>query len=227
MKKQKLLSCKNLEKKYKIGKILIHVLKNISFSIKKSEMAVILGKSGSGKSTLLHLLAGLDLPNKGSVFFKGKNIYKISNKQMSELRNREFGFIYQFHYLLSDFNILENVMIPVLISNKKRKYANNIAKKILFKVGLDEKKYYYPNELSGGERQRVAIARAIVNKPSIIFADEPTGNLDPLNSNIIFNLLMELNEINKTACLIVTHNLEIANKIPKKLEISNSYLKIK
>lgn len=220
----KLLFCKNLNKTYKKGKIFHHILKNISFSIQTNEMIAILGKSGSGKSTLLHLLAGLDLPDSGSVFFKSKNIYKLSNKKISELRNKEFGFIYQFHYLLSDFNVLENIMIPILISGVEKKYAKKSAKKILLKIGLKKKIHHYPNELSGGERQRVSVARAIVNKPSLIFADEPTGNLDSLNSKIVFNLLKELKETNKTTCLIVTHDPKIANKIPKKLEIKNGYL---
>lgn len=224
MNTSKLLICKNLKKTYKNKKTPIDILKNISFSIKINQMVTILGESGSGKSTLLHLLAGLDLPDSGSVFFKGNNIYKLSNKKISKLRNKEFGFIYQFHHLLSDFNVLENLIVPILISGKKTKYANKIANKILIKIGLKNKKDHYPNELSGGERQRVAVARAIINKPSLIFADEPTGNLDQLNSDIVFDLLKELNKTNKTTCLIVTHDLRIAERIPQKLNIKNGFL---
>lgn len=224
MNKKKLLFCKNLAKSYERKNISYQILKDVSFSIKREDIIVILGKSGSGKSTLLQLLAGLDYPNNGAIFFKGKNINKFSETEMSKFRNQNIGFIYQFHHLLSNFTVLENIMLPLLIYGIKQKKAKKKSLKLINKIGLKNKIYYYPNSLSGGEKQRVAIARSFINKPSLILADEPTGNLDPKNSNIFLKLLLKLKKENKTSCLIATHDLNIANKINKKLKIKNGYL---
>ncbi|WMY94723.1 MAG: lipoprotein-releasing ABC transporter ATP-binding protein LolD [Arsenophonus sp.] len=220
-----LLVCKNLCKFYTEGKIITTVIKNISFSIARKEMIAILGNSGSGKSTLLHLLGGLDIPNSGDIIFNKKNISLLSNKEKAVLRNKELGFIYQFHHLLSDFNALENVMMPLLIAGMSHMQAKKKAYAILESVGLSHRINYYSSELSGGEKQRVVIARAIVNEPSLVLADEPTGNLDLYNSGIIFDLLMELNRKKDTAFLIVTHDLRLAGRLIRHLKIHDGYLK--
>ncbi|MFP3014590.1 MAG: lipoprotein-releasing ABC transporter ATP-binding protein LolD [Arsenophonus sp.] len=219
-----LLVCKNICKSYQDGKILTNILRNISFSINKSEMIAILGNSGSGKSTLLHLLGGLDTPTRGDIIFNGKKINSFSAKEKAKFRNQELGFIYQFHHLLSDFTALENVMIPLLIRGVKRIKAQEEANNILSALGLSHRVNYRSSELSGGERQRVAIARAIINKPSLVLADEPTGNLDLYNADVIFNLLMDLNRKKKMAFLIVTHDLRLASRLTRQLKICNGYL---
>lgn len=219
-----LLSCENLKKIYKNGKLRINILKNVFFTLHSKEIVGIFGKSGSGKSTFLHLMAGLDVPTSGSVFFKKKNISELSSNELSKIRNKEIGFIYQFHHLLMDFNVVENVMIPSLIFGVKKKKSYQIAKKVLTKVGLKNKLNYKPYELSGGERQRVAVARAVVNNPSVVLADEPTGNLDNFNAQIVFNLLRELNEENKISCVIVTHDLNFLNNMTNKIEIIDGRL---
>lgn len=169
------------------------VLHNVSFSIGEGEMMAIVGTSGSGKSTLLHLLGGTDTPTSGDVIFSGQPMSKLSTAARADLRNRELGFIYQFHHLLPDFSALENVAMPLLIGKKKPADIERRAKAMLQAVGLEHRSHHRPSELSGGERQRVAIARALVNKPRLVLADEPTGNLDARNADSIFQLLGELN----------------------------------
>lgn len=188
-----IIKCINLNKSYKDGDFTYTILKNISFQLNKGDIAGIIGKSGSGKTTFLHLLAGLENPTSGDILFNGRLFSSMSSNKMSKFRNIELGFIYQFHHLMLDFNILENVSMPLLISNKSKKDSEEIAYNMLKKFNLEDKIKKYPSELSGGERQRVAVARAFINKPSLIIADEPTGNLDEDNTNIIFNLITELN----------------------------------
>ncbi|MGP1923757.1 MAG: lipoprotein-releasing ABC transporter ATP-binding protein LolD [Arsenophonus sp. NEOnobi-MAG3] len=219
-----LLVCYQLCKSYQDGKISTNILKNISFSINKSEMMAILGSSGSGKSTLLHLLGGLDTPSSGDVIFDGKKINLLSTNGRAELRNQELGFIYQFHHLLADFTALENVMMPLLIGGITHVKAQQKANEILAAVGLSHRINHRSGELSGGERQRVAIARAIVNEPALILADEPTGNLDLYNADVIFDLLMELNREKGTAFLVVTHDLRLAARLTRHLEMRDGYL---
>ncbi|HGJ5903430.1 MAG TPA: lipoprotein-releasing ABC transporter ATP-binding protein LolD [Arsenophonus apicola] len=219
-----LLVCQDLCKSYQDGKISTNVLKNISFSINKSEMMAILGSSGSGKSTLLHLLGGLDTPTSGEVIFNGKKISSLSTSDRAELRNQELGFIYQFHQLLPDFTALENVMMPLLIGGMTRIKAQQKADEMLAAVGLSHRVNHRPAELSGGERQRVAIARAIVNEPALVLADEPTGNLDLHNADVIFDLLLELNQQKGTAFLVVTHDLRLAGRLTRQLEMRDGYL---
>ncbi|MGP1930854.1 MAG: ATP-binding cassette domain-containing protein, partial [Arsenophonus sp. ET-DL12-MAG3] len=173
-----ILICQNLSKSYQDGKILTKILKNISFSINKSEMIAISGNSGSGKSTLLHLLGGLDTLTSGDIIFNGKKISSLSARKIAKLRNQELGFIYQFHHLLSDFTALENVMMPLLIGGITFIRAQHKANEILSAVGLSHRVNHYSSQLSGGERQRVVIARSIINEPDLVLADEPTGNLD-------------------------------------------------
>jgi lipoprotein-releasing system ATP-binding protein len=174
-----LLQCDNLCKTYQEGKMHTDVLRDVSFAMQPGEMMAIVGTSGSGKSTLLHLLGGLDSPTSGEVIFKGKSLNAMSSSAKSELRNRELGFIYQFHHLLPDFTALENVAMPLLIGKKKSAEVQERAMAMLEAVGLQHRSNHRPSELSGGERQRVAIARALVNNPSLVLADEPTGNATP------------------------------------------------
>lgn len=219
-----LLVCQDLCKCYQDGKISTNVLKNISFSINKSEMMAILGSSGSGKSTLLHLLGGLDTPTSGDVIFDGKKISSLSTNGRAELRNQKLGFIYQFHHLLPDFTALENVMMPLLIGGMTRVKAQLKASEMLAAVGLSHRVNHRAAELSGGEQQRVAIARAIVNEPALVLADEPTGNLDLHNADVIFDLLMDLNRQKGTAFLVVTHDLRLAGRLTRQLEMRDGYL---
>lgn len=200
------------------------VLRDVSFAMQPGEMMAIVGTSGSGKSTLLHLLGGLDSPTSGEVIFKGQSLNSMSSSAKSELRNRELGFIYQFHHLLPDFTALENVAMPLLIGKKKSAEVQERALAMLEAVGLQHRSNHRPSELSGGERQRVAIARALVNNPSLVLADEPTGNLDQRNADSIFELLGELNVRQGTAFLVVTHDLQLANRLTRQLEMRDGKL---
>ncbi|KMJ46383.1 lipoprotein ABC transporter ATP-binding protein [Xenorhabdus khoisanae] len=233
MSNQPLLLCHHLCKKYQEGKVSTEVLKNVTFSMQQGEMMAIVGSSGSGKSTLLHLLGGLDSPTSGEVLFKGQSLNDMSSSARAELRNNEIGFIYQFHHLLPDFNALENVAMPLLIGRKsiggksigsKRRLAQQKALEMLEAVGLEHRAQHRPSELSGGERQRVAIARALVNEPSLVLADEPTGNLDQRNADSVFQLLQELNQQQGTAFLVVTHDLKLADQLTRQVEMRDGYL---
>jgi lipoprotein-releasing system ATP-binding protein len=219
-----LLQCENLCKTYQEGKMHTDVLRDVSFAMQPGEMMAIVGTSGSGKSTLLHLLGGLDSPTSGEVIFKGQSLNCMSSSAKSELRNRELGFIYQFHHLLPDFTALENVAMPLLIGKKKSAEVQERALAMLEAVGLQHRSNHRPSELSGGERQRVAIARALVNNPSLVLADEPTGNLDQRNADSIFELLGELNVRQGTAFLVVTHDLQLANRLTRQLEMRDGKL---
>lgn len=219
-----LLQCDNLSKRYQEGTVQTDVLHNVSFSVGEGEMMAIVGSSGSGKSTLLHLLGGLDTPTEGDVIFSGQPLSKMSSTAKAELRNRELGFIYQFHHLLPDFTALENVAMPLLIGKKKPAEINARASDMLKAVGLGHRGNHRPSELSGGERQRVAIARALVNNPRLVLADEPTGNLDARNADSIFQLLGELNAAQGTAFLVVTHDLQLAKRMGRQLEMRDGRL---
>ena len=219
-----LLQCENLCKTYQEGKMHTDVLRDVSFAMQPGEMMAIVGTSGSGKSTLLHLLGGLDSPTSGEVIFKGQSLNSMSSSAKSELRNRELGFIYQFHHLLPDFTALENVAMPLLIGKKKSAEVQERALAMLEAVGLQHRSNHRPSELSGGERQRVAIARALVNNPSLVLADEPTGNLDARNADAIFDLLGELNVRQGTAFLVVTHDLHLAKRLKRQMEMRDGQL---
>ncbi|STF16771.1 lipoprotein-releasing system transmembrane protein [Escherichia coli] len=219
-----LLQCDNLCKRYQEGSVQTDVLHNVSFSVGEGEMMAIVGSSGSGKSTLLHLLGGLDTPTSGDVIFNGQPMSKLSSAAKAELRNQKLGFIYQFHHLLPDFTALENVAMPLLIGKKKPAEINSRALEMLKAVGLDHRANHRPSELSGGERQRVAIARALVNNPRLVLADEPTGNLDARNADSIFQLLGELNRLQGTAFLVVTHDLQLAKRMSRQLEMRDGRL---
>ncbi|MDF2623765.1 MAG: lolD [Kosakonia cowanii] len=220
-----LLQCDNLCKRYQEGSVQTDVLHNVSFSMAEGELMAIVGSSGSGKSTLLHLLGGLDTPTSGDVIFGDRPMSKLSSTAKAELRNRELGFIYQFHHLLPDFTALENVAMPLLIGKKKPAEIDSRAREMLRAVGLEHRASHRPSELSGGERQRVAIARALVNNPRLVLADEPTGNLDARNADSIFELLGELNRAQGTAFLVVTHDLQLAKRMNRQLEMRDGHLK--
>lgn len=219
-----LLQCDNLCKRYQEGKVQTDVLHDVSFSINAGELMAIVGSSGSGKSTLLHLLGGLDSPTSGDVIFNGQPMSTLSSSAKAELRNRELGFIYQFHHLLPDFTAMENVAMPLLIGKKKADETEQRALDMLKAVGLAHRSNHRPSELSGGERQRVAIARALVNNPRLVLADEPTGNLDARNADSIFELLGELNVRQGTAFLVVTHDLQLARRMSRQLEMRDGRL---
>ncbi|WP_437891292.1 lipoprotein-releasing ABC transporter ATP-binding protein LolD [Phytobacter sp. V91] len=219
-----LLQCDNLCKRYQEGNVQTDVLHDVSFSVGKGEMLAIVGTSGSGKSTLLHLLGGLDTPTSGDVVFDNQSMSKLSSAAKAELRNRELGFIYQFHHLLPDFTALENVAMPLLIGKHKPAEIDKRAREMLRSVGLEHRASHRPSELSGGERQRVAIARALVNNPRLVLADEPTGNLDARNADSIFQLLGELNASQGTAFLVVTHDLQLAKRMNRQMEMRDGRL---
>ena len=172
----------------------------------------------------MHLLGGLDSPTSGEVIYQGRSLNQMSSTAKAELRNRELGFIYQFHHLLPDFTALENVAMPLLIGGAKPSEAQDKARAMLVAVGLEKRSKHRPSELSGGERQRVAIARSLVNNPSLVLADEPTGNLDQRNADSIFNLLGELNVRQGTAFLVVTHDLQLAKRMSRQLEMRDGQL---
>lgn len=215
MNDKKIISCKNLSKRFKEGKLDVEVLKGISLDIHEGEKIAIVGSSGSGKSTLLHILGGLDLPSEGTVEILDKDISMLSDTQRGNLRNESLGFIYQFHHLLPEFTALENVAMPLLIRGLSVTESTVKATEILTKVGLGERLKHKPGQLSGGERQRAAIARALVTNPQAILADEPTGNLDHKTAMHIFDLMQELNREMKTAFIIVTHDMKLAEKMDK------------
>ncbi|MBZ6388328.1 MULTISPECIES: lipoprotein-releasing ABC transporter ATP-binding protein LolD [Pantoea] len=219
-----LLQCRELCKRYQEGSVQTDVLRNVTFSLQPGELVAIVGSSGSGKSTLLHLLGGLDAPTSGDVVFDGQSLNAMTSSAKAALRNRELGFIYQFHHLLPDFNALENVAMPLLIGKTGKAEAQQRAREMLAAVGLEKRAHHRPSELSGGERQRVSIARALVNRPRLVMADEPTGNLDARNADAIFELLGELNVRQGTAFLVVTHDLHLAKRLSRQMEMRDGQL---
>jgi lipoprotein-releasing system ATP-binding protein len=219
-----IIECRSLSFSYIDGNNQTSVLNNLNFEVELGDSIAILGQSGCGKSTLLNLIAGLDSPSEGDMLINNTNIAKLNEKDRTELRSNNFGFVYQFHHLLNDFSSIYNVALPLLIRGDNKESAILNSKKILTKVGLDNRLNHNPSELSGGERQRVAIARAMVTEPACILADEPTGNLDAKNAKDVLELILELNENNATSLVIVTHDLSIANKMNRKLTLSNSKL---
>ncbi|MFA0097683.1 lipoprotein-releasing ABC transporter ATP-binding protein LolD [Vibrio splendidus] len=218
------LQCNDIRKTYREGSLDTEVLKGVSFEIEKGELVAIIGTSGSGKSTLLHILGALDDASDGSVSFLGQDLASLSSNKQAKLRNQHLGFVYQFHHLLSDFSALENVAMPLLIGGEKPAKAKEEAQRLLDKVGLSHRVDHRPSELSGGERQRVAIARALVNKPALVLADEPTGNLDHNTALSIYDLMRELNREYDTAFLVVTHDGELAGKMDRQLHMQDGLL---
>ncbi|WP_343155310.1 ABC transporter ATP-binding protein [Buchnera aphidicola (Kurisakia onigurumii)] len=224
MNKNLFISCMNLCKNTKNN----NILKNINFSLKQGNMMVIIGSSGSGKSTLLHIIAGLDSISSGDIFFNGISIKNMNQDQLSCLRKNNIGFIYQFHYLLFDFSCLENVALPLLIKKEKKSIAYEKSIKMLHQVGLKDNIFHKnPSSLSGGERQRIAIARALVSKPKLIIADEPTGNLDEINSRLVLDLFLKFNKKYNTTVIVVTHHIQIFKVFPIQAEMNQGNLLLK
>lgn len=218
------LRCVNLKKTFIDGKIQVEVLKGISLTVKHGELLAIMGSSGSGKSTLLHLLGGLDKPTSGQVWINSAELTALSETKKGQLRNRELGFVYQFHHLLPEFNALENVALPLLIRHVKPAIAQEKAKELLAQVGLSHRMQHRIGELSGGERQRVAIARALVTDAKCVLADEPTGNLDNRTAEQVFDLILQLNKSLNTSFVIVTHDPNLAKRMHRTLTLVNGQL---
>ena len=214
-----LIEVKSLNKIYGSGEAEVKALKNINLNIEQGEFVAIVGQSGSGKSTLLHLIGGVDIPSSGEVIIDGKNIYKLKEKELSILRRRKLGFIFQFFNLIPVLTAQENIEMPVLLDNEKidKKYMNEL----LRILGLEERKNNYPSQLSGGQQQRVSIGRALANKPSIILADEPTGNLDSKNSKEVLELLKYCAKKYNQTLILITHDINIAKSADRVITIED------
>lgn len=216
---KELIRVEQLFKSYGNGGKRVEVLKGVDLTFSQGEKAAIVGASGVGKTTLLHILGTLDRPSTGKVFYEGKDIFALNEKDLSLFRNREIGFVFQFHHLLPEFNALENTMMPCLIQGIPKKEAESRAEATLTLVGLRERLSHKPGELSGGEQQRVAVARALVLEPKVLLADEPTGNLDTKTGESVFDLLQELNRIQGVTLIVVTHNLKLAERLSRQIQL--------
>ena len=222
-----ILEVRNIAKSYRMDSKKVEVLKDVSFSLKQGEIVSVLGISGAGKSTLLNIIGTLDRPDSGTVFLSGKNISSVSEKKLSEIRNRNIGFIFQFHYLLPEFTALENTAMPGLIRRLSKQAVFEKARTLLTAVNLEDRLYHKPSELSGGELQRVAVARALINEPVLVLADEPTGNLDRSNGEAVFDLILTLSRTKGCTFLVVTHNELIAARTDRILTLSDGIIQPK
>jgi lipoprotein-releasing system ATP-binding protein len=221
---QTLLQVKRLEHSFTIGEEYVQALRGVSFEVKTGEVTAIVGPSGCGKSTLLYLLGLLDRPDKGEILLDNKSVSQASDQVRTELRNKNLGFIFQFHFLIKELTACDNVSMPLFKAGIQRKEANKRARSVLAKLGLGDKAERFANKLSGGEQQRVAIARAMINSPSLLLADEPTGNLDSENSRKVFQLLLQFAREESTAVILVTHNPEIAEKCDQILRMKDGQI---
>ena len=224
MNKTSILHCRQLTKRYDQGGLHVEVLKGVNLNITIGERVAIMGASGSGKSTLLHLLGGLEKASGGEVVLDGVNVNQVSAAKLARLRNKSLGFIYQSHHLLGEFTVLENVAMPLLIGGESVKQARVRAGELLQRVGLGHRIEHKPGELSGGERQRAAVARALINKPCLILADEPTGNLDSKTADQVYQLMLELNQELNVSFLVVTHDHDLAARMGKVLHMEDGLI---
>ena len=220
-----MLVCKNIHKTFLDGSDEIKILKGITINVKPSETLAIVGASGSGKSTLLHVLSGLESADSGVIIIDDIELSTLSENQLCKLRLKKIGFIYQFHHLIKELNVWENISLPLMIDNYDGDLVNLKTNEIIEKVGLKHRSDFQIDKLSGGERQRVAIARSIVHQPKIIFADEPTGNLDKANAKNIFSLLTDLANFNNSSLIVATHDVEMSSLLRQKVMIENGSLK--
>jgi lipoprotein-releasing system ATP-binding protein len=218
------LQAEGLGKVFKEGGNDLHVLHDLELHVRKGERLAIIGSSGSGKTTLLQLLGGLDTPTAGRVLVTGQDMSGLSDGERGDLRNRAIGFVYQFHHLLPEFSALENVAMPLLIRRTPLAQARKLASELLARVGLGEGLTHKPGQLSGGERQRAAVARALITRPAVVLADEPTGNLDGDTGRIVFDLMLELNRDMGTSLVVVTHDLDIAARMSRVLQLQEGQL---
>ncbi len=210
-----IFKCSNISKSFYQGNKTVEVLKNIDFTLEQSTSVSIVGTSGSGKTTFLNVLSGLDSPSAGKVFYKEKDINNLNDKERASIRNKEIGFVYQFHHLLPEFTALENVSLPMLISGLNMEEANEKSSRLLKKVNLENRMDHKPSELSGGERQRVAVARSLSNSPSCLIMDEPTGDLDAYNALKVSNTILELSDEFNISLIIATHDVSLSSRTKK------------
>ena len=220
-----MLQVTDLSKDYPAPHGSLSILSGVSISLERGEAASIVGPSGSGKSTLLYILGALEPPTSGSVVLDGQNPFELPENQLAALRNKQIGFVFQDHCLLPQCTVLENVLIPTLVADNQDG-AHERAQALLAQVGLADRLDHRPGELSGGEKQRVAIARALIREPLLLLCDEPTGNLDRASADAVASLLFQLHEERKTILIVVTHNLELANRFPFQLELAERRLKV-
>lgn len=219
-----IIAAENVAKSYQVGLKRVDVLRGLSLHVSRGEMIAITGVSGIGKSTLLHLLGTLDMPTSGTITIAGQDPFVLSPSKLAHFRNQTIGFVFQAHHLLPEFTACENIMIPLLINNYSKKDARKEAERLLEEVGLTERGIHKPGELSGGEQQRVAVARSLVNKPAVILADEPTGNLDEGTGRSILKLLREINKNHLITFVIATHNLGLAAQTDRQLKLSEGLI---
>ncbi len=217
----KLIEAIDIRKSFKTDAGELKVLRGINLSIKKGEMAGIIGVSGAGKSTFLQILGALDKPSSGKILFKGNDITSLDNNALARFRNSSIGFVFQFHHLLPEFNTIENVMLPGLISRSPFEEIERHAKELLGELGLSDRIKHRPGELSGGEQQRVAVARALIQNPEVVLADEPTGNLDTATGKELFELFINLNKSRGITFVIVTHNKSLSDRCHRVLEMAD------
>jgi len=219
-----LIAARDICKSFNNAGTCIEILKDLYFNLDTGETIAVVGASGIGKSTFLHILGTLDRPASGNLFFKGDDVFLFNNDKLAQFRNQFVGFVFQFHHLLPEFSAIENTMMPALIKGLSKGTASKVAEEILVRVGLRDRLFYRVGKLSGGEQQRVALARALILRPAILFADEPTGNLDKKNSEQVHELLLGLNQELRMALVVVTHNLKLASCMSQSLTIIDGKL---
>ncbi len=219
MKGGRLINIRGLYKSYGSGEARVEVLRGVDLAVMEGETVAVLGASGVGKSTLLNIMGALDRPTRGEVLYRDEPIFRFDEKRLASFRNRNIGFVFQFHHLLPEFNALENVMLPALIGGVDYREARKRAERLLVEVELGKRLFHKPGELSGGEQQRVAVVRALVQTPEVVLADEPTGNLDTRTGEEVFNLLLEMNRSRGVTLVMVTHNESLARRLKRSIEM--------